>query len=389
MTLFGLPFFAAGVFLILSGLGVITFAQSHGHDWWADVVLAIMGLIFGSVGGALVFGRTWVTIDRGAGTVLTAYGLLVPMKYTSRSLREFNQVGLDFSRNSSRSSGLYRVSLRSPESKPVNVSSSSDYSRAYAEAVSLAQFLSFSLRDNTSNTTKTIAASDLAAPFLKRFQSPDSDKGYATRPIELKSAVEQSSHELKITTSAPAVGWWQYVPVLAMLGFAAYYLPRLAAAHSQAGTPENVQWMLYGIIFLFISLPVSNLLFALLRSRFGYTRLTVTSDAITLSEHKLIGERSKSIPLADIIDVTFTNKQKEMDEASEEFLAERKPPQATFPSLPGQSNAERIAKWIVEVVPSEGIKFRTKHGLVTFGSGLPNDEAAYLHRLIREQLQRV
>ena len=63
MSAFGLPFFAAGVFVILSVAGVIPISNASDVRGWASVAMAFMGLVFTAVGGTLVFGRIWTTLD--------------------------------------------------------------------------------------------------------------------------------------------------------------------------------------------------------------------------------------------------------------------------------------------------------------------------------------
>ena len=63
MGAFGVPFFAAGVFMILSVAGVIPISNASEMPPWGWLALAFMGLVFTGVGGTFVFGRAWTTLD--------------------------------------------------------------------------------------------------------------------------------------------------------------------------------------------------------------------------------------------------------------------------------------------------------------------------------------
>ncbi|HEU4692831.1 MAG TPA: hypothetical protein VFS23_30930, partial [Vicinamibacterales bacterium] len=75
MTIFGLPFFAAGVFMLLVSAGLIP--VEGGDDVLTRIVLPLMGIAFTLVGGALSFGRAWTIVDGTRREVLKQWGLLV------------------------------------------------------------------------------------------------------------------------------------------------------------------------------------------------------------------------------------------------------------------------------------------------------------------------
>ena len=57
MSFFGIPFFATGVFLILTMLGVVPVSNENDLPALAWPLLILMAIAFTTVGGVLVFGR--------------------------------------------------------------------------------------------------------------------------------------------------------------------------------------------------------------------------------------------------------------------------------------------------------------------------------------------
>ena len=56
------------------------------------------------------------------------------------------------------------------------------------------------------------------------------------------------------------------------------------------------------------------------------------------------------------------------------------------PRLPNGRPVPKILLSLMRMVPSQGIAARSDRAAVTFGKGLPEDELAYLHALIRKTL---
>ncbi len=80
LSLFGIPFLAAGIFMVLTGLHIISVSNSKELPPWARPAIFLMGVAFVAVGGSLVFGRRWVTLDSGKGIIIKQRGLLVPLR---------------------------------------------------------------------------------------------------------------------------------------------------------------------------------------------------------------------------------------------------------------------------------------------------------------------
>ena len=98
MAAFGLPFFAAGIFMILSVAGVIPISNAGERPSWGWLALAFMGLVFTGVGGTFVFGRAWTTLDVTRRLVIKQWGPLIPLRERTYPLAGYSAVTLDFVR---------------------------------------------------------------------------------------------------------------------------------------------------------------------------------------------------------------------------------------------------------------------------------------------------
>ena len=80
LSVFGLPFLLAGIFVVLIGLRIVPVRNAADVPVWAWPLIVLMGLVFVVVGGGLVLGRRWITLDTTRGTLRRQWGLLVPLR---------------------------------------------------------------------------------------------------------------------------------------------------------------------------------------------------------------------------------------------------------------------------------------------------------------------
>src|SRR6476646_3508555 len=79
MSLFGVPFFLAGLFLTATVTGVMHVGNVPGR--WGLLLMAFMSLAFTVVGGILVFCRRLLTLDVANGAAIRRQGLPVAMHH--------------------------------------------------------------------------------------------------------------------------------------------------------------------------------------------------------------------------------------------------------------------------------------------------------------------
>src|SRR4029077_19050343 len=99
LTLFGLPFLATGVFMMLASLGIVTM-HSDGEPVTKATLLAL-SLLFTFVGALLCFGRSITAIDIGQHVVTKQWRVLLPVRMWTYQLGDYSTVTLAFVRGDS------------------------------------------------------------------------------------------------------------------------------------------------------------------------------------------------------------------------------------------------------------------------------------------------
>ena len=153
LMVFGLPFLAAGLFMLLTAL------QISGVPMDEDIsplFLFILGLLFSAAGMGLIFGRSGVIVDRTAMTVTKWWGLMVPMKATRYNLASFDRitVGKEVRRDSNSEKLVFPVCLAGSRGvKDIEYAAPTDYPSAQRISEELARFLGRDIEDMTSGRT--------------------------------------------------------------------------------------------------------------------------------------------------------------------------------------------------------------------------------------------
>ena len=112
LSLFGLPFLLAGIFVVLIGFRIVPMRNAADVPVWAWPLIVLMGLVFVVVGGGLVLGRRWITLDARAAPSARQWGLLVPLRGEEQRLDGYEAVLLRFAAGDSDSADRFPVLLR-------------------------------------------------------------------------------------------------------------------------------------------------------------------------------------------------------------------------------------------------------------------------------------
>ena len=153
LVIFSLPFLGAGIFMLLTVLGVSGVSMDEDLPM---VVMLLLGILFSGARIALMFGRAGVTVDRGEMKVTKWWGLLVPMKVTRYDLSGYDRITVGKESRSDPNSWqrVYPVCLAGgPEVEEIEFDAPTDYPAARRLSEELARFLGHEIEDTTSGRT--------------------------------------------------------------------------------------------------------------------------------------------------------------------------------------------------------------------------------------------
>jgi hypothetical protein len=376
MALFGLPFFLAGVFLALTGSGLVPM-QSAPDAKWTPLLLGLMSLVFLCVGGGLMLGRKWLTLDFGSGSLVRSRGLLIPMQSEERHFSEFSAVVIAFQAGDSDSSDRYPVRLRALTGKDFDISSPTQF----AESRKLAEYLSRAVRlplADTMTDHETIAPPERVADSLReRLRSAGPQEERAMEPSGMRSEVSTSRGYASIVIPGGkgllVGGMVSLLPVLVLL----IAVPTLMQFFSQTNTPRVVQFMFVALLILIFGIPSMigsvNLIVGSHRKK---TTVTASSEGLVIERQGAWRAQTETIPAADLLDLDLSTLE------------------GAFASAKGVSGirallspgTERLIAAARKWVPAKGIIVKSRKELVAFGEGLPAEELQYLNSVLRKAL---
>ncbi|MHC4252263.1 MAG: hypothetical protein ACYS9X_24355 [Planctomycetota bacterium] len=223
LMLFGLPFFAAGVGIIVAALAGVM--ESDSGDPPPLFVIIPFGLIFASIGAAFMFGRAGVLLDSRSRTITEWWGLLVPFKSEVTSFDEVNTVTISRETRSSKNSTytVYPVRIEGEEGV-IDIEEPREYAKARRRAEEIAKFLGFGVADSSSGTkvvreagTLDMSLRDLVRASGERPERPERPgEQPAGGRVNMTSAGSQATFDLP----PPGLGTVGAVAVVIGLVFA-------------------------------------------------------------------------------------------------------------------------------------------------------------------------
>jgi len=374
LSVFGVPFLAAGVFVILIGARIVPVENARDIPVWAWPLIILMGLVFVAAGGGLVFGRRWTVLDAGRGTVSRQWGLLVPMRGETHSLAAYDAVTVRFQAGDSDTADRYPILLRARGGGAnYELQSSTQYGESREGAAAIAKLLRLPLVDASTTHESVLAADRADAPFPE--QMPEAaPRGVAARPLRMQSQVRESSRTVEIVLPGPGFNWRKLVGPAISIGGLAYLAPEVLRFFRQTHTPEAVQMAFLGFaVLVFGVIPlvgVLNAVRAAIRSR---TLVTASPEGIVIEERGAWRAKRTRLPAAEILSLDYGTAEEAF--ASVPWDAARRDPAR-------RGGAPRGVAMLRRLVRSKGITVKSRKGLFTFGAGLPDDEVRYLHALL-------
>jgi hypothetical protein len=388
MSVFGLPFFAAGIFLILAITGVIPMSNASELPAFAVPLIVLMGIVFTCVGGTLVFGRMWTTIDRSQRAVIKQWGLLVPMRERILPLHGHTAVRLGFVEGDSDSADQFPVALKAQAGADLQLRSFTAYADARACARAVAEHLRLELEDASTDHEVRLQPGEIDVSLQERLRRDGATHEDGVPPSGARSRVTRDSGQVTIVIPTRR----RHVLVLAAglipIALALYIGPPLATFFRQSRTPDPVAWAFLGFLALFFGvLPLMTIVNGFVRSRRGATIVEASRKGVRIRERGAWTTRTvESFDAPDILDVDYSSRE------STHASAQRAAEQQVLKSYPSSSPAsasprvERIVATLSRFAKGRGVTIKTRIGLTTFGKGLDDAEIRYLHSVVRRAL---
>ena len=347
LSLFGLPFFAAGVFLLLTAAGMIPVTGTERLEAWGLPVVGLMGVAFTMVGGGLVFGRGWVTLDVTQRLVLKSSGLLVPMRETSRPIDDYTAVIISFVEGDSDSADRFPVALKARAGVDLVLSSFTAYAEARAYAAEAARHLRFEIEDASTDHAARLQAGDVDRPL--QAQRAAAQERPVNAPSDPRAEVHQETEGVRIVIPNPPMGRIALGFSMIPLAIPFVAAPSLLTFFRQTRTPEPIGWAFLGFLTLFFGvLPAATVVNGFLRSRRGGTVVHASRRGMRVEEKGAWRTRTVAeFDAADILDVDYSTRESALAatrKAVEHKLQEsgRLSPEKISPpaSAPGGSGGE-------------------------------------------------
>jgi hypothetical protein len=383
LSVFGLPFFGAGVFLLLTAGGVLPMGDPGDLAGWGRPLLGFMGVAFTGVGGSLVFGRAWTILDRTEQAAIKSWGLLVPFREQPRPLAEFTRVTIGFEPGDSDSSEHFPVALKARSGPDFTVCRPTAYTEARAAAAEAAKHLGFALEDASGAHPVTLDADDADRPLQQRQSLDSRSTSTPARPAAPRSEVHDETSGVRIVIPQPRLSRLGLVLGLAPLAMPVVVAPWLWTFFEQTRTPEPVGLAFLGmLVFLFCVLPGIGILNAFLRSRHGYTEVSVSRQGITVRERGAWRTRTvTALDAIDILDVDYGTRESSV--ASTRHAVEQKLMGAGHDAASVRPRLERLMATAARWTKGRGVIVKARTGLTTFGGDLDDDEIRYLADVVR------
>ena len=388
MAVFGMPFLCAGVFLTLSGLGAVPIANADKITGWFWPMFMLMGLAFMGVGGTLVFGRSWVTLDATQRIVLKQGGLLVPMHAETHRFDGYTSVLLEFQEGDSDTADKFPISLKSRSGADLPLCSSTQYTEARAWAAAIARHLHFDIEDTSSDHAVRLSADQADLPLQHRLRLEHQHEAPVERPPAARSAVSNQADEVRISIPTPRLHPIVLAFMLIPVAVPLFMFAPLSQFFRQTQTPGVVGWFFLGfLVLMFGVMPASAAIHAFLSSRLGRTIVTVSMAGIRIQQRKVW--RTKTLAshnASDVMDVDFSTTDSLLvvsNRATEQQVMRARRMSST--PVVGE-RTQKIITALSRFSKGRGITLKTRQGLTTFGQGLADDEIRYLHGVVRRAL---
>ena len=388
ISVFGLPFLLAGLFIMQIPLGLIP-VEDRPEGPLFSTLIVLFGSVFAAVGSALVFGRSGIILDRGRGRIVQWWGLLVPMKRAEHMLDAIRQVEMDFSRGDKDSADTWPVKLSGEGiPKPITIAQPVDFAEARQVAEELARFLLKPLVDSSTGERVIRDPEHLDESWRDRVRrTQEAAAPVPPEPPGMRTRVERTGDGYVFHIPGPPLSARHYIPVLFPIAFAGavawFFLPALLTFPM----PDFIRYVFLGLIgLIFIAGPIVSALLNLLRLKNQFERVTVTKAFLRVEALKQGRQTAAEIPVDELEDLVAPTIRSVMDTI--EVPGVKKVPlgDTGTPRMPDGRPVPRFILSLMKMAGSKGITARSDKAVVEFAGGLDEAEVAYLFALTRRTI---
>jgi hypothetical protein len=387
LSIFGLPFLLAGLFVMQILLGIIPMEGSPGP--LPSVFVILFGSVFAAVGAGLVFGRSGIILDRGRGRVVQWWGLLVPMKRSEHMLDAIRHVEMNFNSGDSDSAATWPVCLSGEGiAKPIAVVQPVNFAEARHVAEELSRFLRKPLVDSSTGERVTRDPDRLDESYRDRARrTGEAAAVVPPEPPGMRSRVERAGEGLTLHIPGPPMSGLHYLPALIPLAFAGavawFFLPAILTLPM----PDWIRYFFLGFIGLFfIAGPVVSTLLNVLRMKNQFERVTVTKAFLRVEALKQGKRSTVEIPVDELEDFVAPTTRALMDTIEVPGMKKVPLGNTGTPRMPDGRPVPRFLLSLMKMKGSKGIMARSDKTVVEFAGGLDEAEVAYLFALIRKTI---
>ena len=387
LSIFGLPFLLAGLFVMQIPLGIIHVEGPSGP--LSTIFLVLFGFVFATVGAGLVFGRSGIIIDRTRGRIVQWWGLLVPMKRTVTMLEGIRHVEMNFSEGDSDTAATWPVCLSGEGiAKPIAVVQPVNFAEARQVAEELSRFLRKPLVDSSTGERVTRDPDHLDESYRDRARrTGEAAAVVPPEPPGMRARVERTDDGDVFHIPGPPLSGLHYIPVLFPLAFAGavawFFLPALLTLPM----PDWIRYFFLGFIGLFfIAGPVVSALLNVLRLKNQFERITVTKAFLRVETLKQGKRSTVEIPVDELEDLVAPTARSVMDTIEVPGMKKVPLGNTGTPRMPDGRPVPRFLLSLIKMTGSKGIIARSDKAVVEFAGGLDEAETAYLFALIRKTI---
>jgi hypothetical protein len=386
--LFGLPFFLAGMYVLLGALDIIPIRMEQNQP---RILFVGFGALFSTVGAALMFGRAGMTLDRRTMKLVKWWGLAVPMKTKEINLGLFQRVTIGRERRKSGKSSriVYPVKIEDYEGlETIEYEAPGEYQEARQLGEELAEFLNMNLEDSSSGKKIVRESSRLDESLRQRLKRTGEKPAPVSPPCEMRSKVLESDGGISIEIPAQrlkAVHLLHIVPGLLFASCVYFFFFR-----GFMGLPApRIVHVIFGTVILvfFIIAPISvSFGQALSRASQRYV-IAVNPGRLSVQERRFLGSKKTEIPLDELEELELVKANVPTDSA--EYEKRRGRPFTSQEELQMQRMLDSTSFFskLLKSLASPRIVARSDRQTIEFGNGLAGEELRYLHDSILKAIR--